>query len=352
MSEQLGAVWVIAETSGSKLAAVSLELLGKARELAAYKEGAFTAAVLMGSAIASLAEELIAHGADRVFLLDDPRLAPYQNDLHALALTDLIKNHRPETVLFGASYRGSELSATVAAKLETGLAAHCVDLRIDHRGELVQVVPAFGGTVLGDIFCPVSRPRMASVKPGIFPQPARDAGRTGEVIKITAALPRDYQSPLKALRVFRRQPPALPLEKAPTVVAGGWGVGAEGWHLLEELAGELGGAVGCTRPALDEGWASSEDALIGTSGKTVRPQVYLGIGISGAAHHTAGMKDSGVVININLDPGAPVFGVSDYGAVGDAKKILPLLLEKIREHKGEINALRKPDTPLTRRGKN
>lgn len=334
MLQQLGAVWILAEQTGGRLAEVSLELLGKARELAAHGGGSLTAAVLVGSDIGFLAEELIACGADQVFLVDDPRLEPYQHDTYGLVLEDLIKKHRPEIVLCGASYRGSELSATVAAKLETGLAAHCVDLYINDRGELVQVVPAFGGMVLGDILCPQARPQMASVKPGVFQRPEGNAARTGQVIKESAAVLDDYKSPLKAVGTVRSQPSELPLEKAGTVVAGGWGVGADAWPLLDRIARELAGAVGCTRPALDEGWAEGEHAMIGTSGKTVRPRVYIGFGVSGSTHHIVGMKDSGVIININIDPGAPVFQVSDYGVVADAKKILPVLLEKIREHKG------------------
>lgn len=333
MHKQLGAVWVTAEQTGGRLAEVSLELLGKAQELAAQGGGSLTSAVLMGSDIGFLAEELLAHGADQVFLVDDPRLELYQNDTYALVLENLIKKYGPEIVLFGASYCGSELSATVAAKLETGLAAHCIELRINERGEFIQVVPAFGGMVLGDILCPKSRPQMASVKPGMFQKPERKASRTGEVVKETAAVLEGYQSPLKAVRVVQRQPSELPLEKAETVVAGGWGVGADAWHFLDELAEELGGAVGCTRPALDEGWAKGEHTMIGTSGKTVRPRIYIGFGVSGSAHHVVGMKDSGVVININKDPEAPVFQVSDYGVVADAKKFLPVLLEKIREYK-------------------
>lgn len=334
MHKHLGAVWVIAEQTGGRLAEVSLELLGKARELAAHQGNSLTLAVLLGNDIGFWAEELIAFGADQVFLIDDPRLELYQNDTYAFVLEDLIKKHRPEIVLFGASYCGSELSATLAAKLETGLAAHCTDLHINDRGEFVQVVPAFGGTVLGDIFCPKSRPQMASVKPGMFQKPERDATRTGEVIKETAAVLEGYQSPLKVVRVVQKQPSELPLEKAETVVVGGWGVGADAWHFLDKIAGELEGAVGCTRPALDEGWAKGEHAMIGTSGKTVRPRIYIGFGVSGSAHHIVGMKDSGVVVNINKDPQAPVFQVSDYGVVADAKKFLPVLLEKIREHKG------------------
>ncbi len=335
MRQQLGAVWVLAEQTGGRLAEVSLELLGKTRELASHGGGSLTSAVLMGSGMGILAEELIACGADKVFLVDDPRLELYQNDTYALVLEALIKKHRPEIVLCGASYRGSELSATVAARLETGLAAHCVDLYINDQGEFTQVVPAFGGMVLGDILCPKARPQMASVKPGLFQKPEKDAARTGEVVKETAAVLNDYTSPLKAVRTVQSQPPELPLEKAGTVVAGGWGVGADTWPLLNLVAGELAGAVGCTRPALDEGWAKGEHTLIGTSGKTVRPRVYIGFGVSGSTHHIVGMKDSGVIISINTDPSAPIFQVSDYGVVADAKKLLPVLLEKIREYKGK-----------------
>ncbi len=335
MRKQLGAVWVIAEQTGGRLAEVSLELLGKARELAALGGGSHTSAVLMGSEIRHLSEELIACGADQVILIDDQRLELYQNDTYALVLEALINKHQPEIVLCSASYCGSELSATVAAKLETGLAAHCVDLHINNRGEFVQVVPAFGGMVLGDILCPKSRPQMASVKPGMFQKPDRDTTRTGKLIKETVAVLEGYKSPLKAVRVVQGQPSGLPLEEAETVVAGGWGVGADAWCYLEQMAEALEGAVGCNRPALDEGWAKGEHAMIGTSGKTIRPQVYIGFGVSGSAHHVVGMKDSGVVININKDPQAPVFQVSDYGVVADVKKFLPVLLEKIREQRGK-----------------
>ncbi|MFX4262785.1 electron transfer flavoprotein subunit alpha/FixB family protein [Pelotomaculum propionicicum] len=333
MGEQPGEVWVVVEQTGGRPAEVSFELLGKARELAAHGGGSRTSAVIMGSGVGHLAEELVAGGADRVYIVEDHRLENYVNNTYALVLEYLIKKYRPETVLCSSSFNGSELSATVAARLGTGLAAHCVDLYINSRGDLVQVVPAFGGMVLGDILCPGSRPQMASVKPGVFQKPERDTGRTGEVIKEEAAVLNGYTSSLKVVGTVRREPSELPLEKAETVVAGGWGVGAEAWPYLEQLAAELSGAVGCTRPALDEGWAKGEHALIGTSGKTVRPRAYIGFGISGTTHHVVGMKDSGIIININTDPGAPVFQVSDYGVVADAKKFLPLLLERIREHK-------------------
>ncbi len=334
MPNQPGSVWVIAEKSREKIAEVTLELLGKAREIAARRGSPLTTAVLPGKDAGLSAAELIAHGADQVILIEDPRLEPYQNDTCALVLEELIKRHRPEIVLFGASYRGSELSATVAARLQTGLSAHCIDLKVDDRKGLVQVVPAFGGIVYSEILCPEARPQMASVKPGVFSKPARDAARTGTVLKEKATVLEGYQSPLKAVRVVQRQPPELPLEKAETIVVGGWGVGPDMWDYLEQIAGELEGAVGCTRPALDEGWTRGEHTMIGTSGKTVRPRVYMGFGVSGSAHHVVGMKDSGIVINVNNDPEAPVFQVSDYSVIADAGVILPVLLEKIKEHKG------------------
>lgn len=332
LEKQHGEVWIITEQAKGRLNEVSFELLGKARELAA-KDGLPVSAVVMGSGI-DFGNELIAYGADRVFLIDDPRLALYQNDNYAVVLENLIRKYSPAIVLFSASYCGSELSATVAAKLETGLAAHCVDLYFNEQAEFVQVVPAFGGRVLGDILCPHTRPQIASVKPGMFKKPEKESEPHGVIMEESAAVLDHYESPLKALRVVQEQPVGLPLEEAEIVLAGGWGVGsAEVWQSLEELGRELNGAVGCTRPALDEGWTKGEHTLIGVSGKTVRPKVYIGFGVSGATHHVVGMKDSGVVININNNPEETVFQVSDYGVVADVKDLLPVLLKKIRKAK-------------------
>ncbi|OPZ75054.1 MAG: Acryloyl-CoA reductase electron transfer subunit beta [Firmicutes bacterium ADurb.Bin456] len=333
MQKKPGAIWVMGEITGGKLVEVTLELLGKARELVVRGGGSSTSAVLLGNETGPLAAELIEHGADQVISVEDPRLGLYQNDTYALVLEGLVKKHRPEIVLFGATRYGSELSATVAARLKTGLSAHCIDLKINDRKEFVQVVPAFGGKVYSDIYCPEARPQMASVKPGMFSKPEKDTARTGTVLKENAAILDSYQSPLRVLRVVQKQQAELPLERAETVVVGGWGVGPDMWPILDQIAGELKGAVGCTRPALDEGWTKGEHTMIGTSGKTVRPHVYMGFGVSGSAHHTVGMKDSGVIININNDPEAPVFKVSDYKVVADAKRFLPVLLKKIREHK-------------------
>ncbi|NLI13294.1 electron transfer flavoprotein subunit alpha/FixB family protein [Pelotomaculum propionicicum] len=328
-----GEIWIVAEQVKGNLKEVSYELLGKAKELA-VKDGFPVTAVVMGSGIGALPADLIAHGADKVILIDAPRLLLYQNDIYALVLENLIRKYSPGIVLFSASYSCSELSATVGAKLRTGVAAHSIDLYYNEQGELVQVVPAFGGRVLGEIFCPLTRPIIASIKPGVFKKQAKDTARQGEIIEEPAAGLEHYQSPLKAVTVVQEHLSGVPLEDAEIVLAGGWGVGsAEVWQLLEKLAQSLHGAVGCTRPALDEGWAKGEHELIGVSGKTIRPKVYIGFGISGATHHVVGIKDSGVVINVNNDPNSPVFQISDYGVAADVKELLPKLLEKIEEAK-------------------
>ncbi|NPV71495.1 MAG: electron transfer flavoprotein subunit alpha/FixB family protein [Firmicutes bacterium] len=321
-------IWVIAEQIGGRLAGVSLELLGRARTLSDQSGGAEVVSVLLGCEVESLAPDLAAHGADRILVVDDPRLRMYQNDTYGVVLEELIRREKPDIVLFGATAIGGELAPTVAAKLGTGLAAHCVDLRLGPGGELIQVVPAFGGKVLGDILCPSQRPQMASVKPGIF-RPVNEAGK-GLVLREQVESLSRLNSPLRTRGIVKETPPGLPLEQADVVVAGGWGVGgAENWRLLQDLASRLGGAVGCTRPALDAGWTEGEHTMIGTSGKTIRPKFYIGFGISGATHHVVGMKDSGLVVSVNTDPKAPIFEVSDYAVIGDAATVASAILERL-----------------------
>lgn len=331
-----GAIWIVAEQAGGKLAPVSLEILGQALRMARAAGGCEVAAVLIGTDAAGQADELAAAGADRVFLVDDPRMQPYRNDTHGAALARLVAREDPEVVLFGASAFGEELAPTVAARLDTGLGAHCTDLDLKTDGLLMMGVLGFGGRVHTEMFCPARRPQMASVKPGMFPSPPR-AERKGNVVREdAAALLEGEKIRLRAVKVVRREPEGVPLEGAEVVVAGGFGIGGkEPWGLLDELARELSGAVGCTRPALDEGWASGEHTMIGTSGKTVRPKVYLGFGISGSPHHTVGIKDAGVIVSVNSDPRAPVFESSDYCVVSDFRKIVPALIREIRKVKGD-----------------
>lgn len=319
-------IWVFAEQRSNDLHPVSLELLGKARELAGQAEERVTA-VLVGHNVGALTQTLINHGADSVLLADDPRLHTYRLLPYATVLSRLIEESRPEILLMGATSMGVELAPRVAARVRTGLSAHCIDLRLDGKGQLLQVVPGWGGGVVATIACPDDRPQMATVMPGTM-KALSAVAREGEVREVSVHLPEDSLGP-EVLEVQREKPEARPLEKADVVVAGGWGIGSqENWRLIEELAKVLGGAVGATRPPVDEGWAQ-EGQMIGQSGKTVRPTLYIGVGISGVMHHVVGMDQSKHIININMDPNADVFEVSDMIVVEDFRKILPPLIEKI-----------------------
>lgn len=331
-------LWVIVERSAGGYRKVALELLSRGRRLAdrlhevmGHRPGVW--AVITGTDGMPGPEEMYGYGADGVLVVTHPRLEEYRTDLHAAVLADLIRERSPQIVLFGATAWGSEIAPTVAARVKTGLAAHCVDLQINGQGLLVQLVPAFGGKVLGEILCPHHRPQMASVRPGIFlAEPVR-RNDSGVMVNIRPALPADDEC-VKVLEVQRQELAEKPLEEAEVVIAGGWGVGSkENWMLLEELAELLGGAVGCTRPALDEGWTRGEHTMIGTSGKTVRPKVYLGFGISGATHHVVGMKDSGLVVSVNTSPSADIFQFSDVKVVADARAVAEALIAELKAGK-------------------
>ncbi|MDR1623308.1 MAG: electron transfer flavoprotein subunit alpha/FixB family protein [Synergistaceae bacterium] len=331
MSEKSGKIWVHAEVVEDKIVNVAFELLSKARDLAeAMGGGTEVEATLIGSGLEKEAARLAEWGAKTIYLADDPGLRMYSPLTFVPILADLAAKHQPEIYLIGATSTGSALGPAVAARLKTGTAAHCVDLRIDEEKKLVSLVPSFGGKVIGEILCPGKNPQMASVKPGIFtkkdpvPVPVRieklDASSWEKI---------DTQG-LKPVNVVRRPPQGLPLNEADVVVCGGFGIGSqENWQLLEKLAQYLGGATACTRPAVDEGW-SGEHCMVGTSGQSIRPKVYIGFGISGATHHICGMNESGVVINVNRDAEAPIFQVSDVRIVAEVNSILPLLAEAVK----------------------
>lgn len=336
--EKKNDLWVIVERSAGGYRKVALELLSRGRLLAGRlfevrgsRPGVW--AVITGTGSLPGVEEMYSYGADGVMMVTHPQLEDHRTDLHAAVLAGLVRERNPEIVLFGATAWGSEVAPTVAAMVKTGLAAHCADLQINDQGLLVQLVPAFGGKVLGEILCPHHRPQMASVRPGVFPAGPGNGSKTGALINIQPELPSGNES-IKVLEVQRQESAGKPLEEAEVVIAGGWGVGSkENWALLEELAELLGGAVGCTRPALDEGWTKGEHTMIGTSGKTVRPKVYLGFGISGATHHVVGMKDSGLVISVNSNPAADIFQFSDVKVVADAKAVALALIEELKAGK-------------------
>jgi electron transfer flavoprotein alpha subunit len=325
-------VWIFAEHKDGHLHEVALELLNKGRELADQLETDLSA-VLLGYQVEGFAPQLSACGADRVYLSDDPLLENYHNEAHVSVLERLIKTYHPEILLLGATMVGLDLAPSLAARMNTGLAAHCIDLELDREGHLVQIVPAVGVATAWKILCPEHYPQMATVRPGTFSVREVPDTRDSQIV----AFPAEINPDQLRMEILEQGPlysaEDLQLENAKVAVAGGAGIGGiEGWQLIEQLAEVLGGMVGATRPAVDEGWASLSQ-MIGHSGKTVSPKLYLGVGISGDMLHMVGIKDAQVAIAINNDPKAPIFQEVDFGIVGDFRKIVPLL---IRELGGEL----------------
>jgi electron transfer flavoprotein alpha subunit len=324
-------IWVLVEQRQGELHPVGLELLGKARQLA-DKINSTVTAVLLGYQVQYMGTQLIASGADRVLVGDHPDLESYRLLVYCHVLTTLIKEYKPESVLMGATALGTELAPRIAARLRTGLSAHCIDLDVDQNGQLLQKVPGWGGGVVATIVCPDHRPQMATIMPGVMVQ-SYDSSRRGEVVNVPISLPQGDLGPRILETIRSKSEEGLPLEKAEIVVAGGWGVGTvERWASVEELAQLLGGSVGATRPAVDEGWAR-ESQMIGQSGKTIRPKLYIGVGISGMMAHVAGIDQSEYIVAINQDSKAPIFEGSDLGLVADLNVLLPLLIAEIRSKK-------------------
>jgi electron transfer flavoprotein alpha subunit len=322
-------IWVFAEQEEGCLSEVSLELLNAARGLAQKRNDAEVCAVLLGHNIRVLGEQLLLHGVRRVFLGDHPGLERYTTLPYTRVICDLVQRYRPEVVLLPATALGSDLAPRAAARLNTGLSAHCTQLDVNPAGELMQVVPAFGGKVMATILCQRHRPQMATVRPGVY-RKGEPQGKKGTLEEIAVRLqPEDLRQ--RVVDVHWERKAAQSIEEADVVVAGGVGVGdGEGWKWLERLANALHGAVGGTRPPMDEGWIS-EGQMIGQSGKTVRPKLYIGMGISGVIQHTVGIQDAKVIIAINNDPKAEIFETADLGVVSDFRKVVPLLIEELEK---------------------
>jgi len=329
-------ILVVGEIRNSRVQPVTLELIGKARELKATCPAVGdVAVVLIGDGLSAALADVETSGADEVILVDQKQTRLFHNDLYATILQNIITSRKPSVVLLPATARYQDLASMLGIRVNTGVAAHCVDIRISAAAEMLAVVPAFGGKVLGDILCPAHRPQMATVKPGIFRQAPPISGRKPQISHFDPSGIVEEKLQNSRLVALGNSACAtsrgIPVEEASVVVCGGWGIGSqENWQLLNELANLLGGAVGCTRPAVDEGWVEGESQMIGTSGKVVRPKVYIGAAVSGSSHHICGMKDSDLIISINKDEKAPIFDVSDIKVVGDAKQILGSLIEKIR----------------------
>ncbi|MEE8452420.1 MAG: electron transfer flavoprotein subunit alpha/FixB family protein [Thermoguttaceae bacterium] len=333
-----GEVWVFAEQEDHTLHDVALELCGKARELA-DRLGVKVGAVLPGAGVRPLAEKLIAHGADNVYVVDDERLGHYQTGSYAQVMTTLIEKHRPQVVICGATPMGRDLAPRVASTVRAGLTADCTDLEIsdvtdpktktDHKNLLLQIRPAFGGNIIATIVNFDRWPQMATVREGVMALKDADDSRTGQVIEENV----EINGEAMAIKLIERhiEPRTINLKGARTIVAGGGGVGSkENFQLIHDLAGAIGGAVGASRAAIDSGLIGKEHQ-IGQTGTTVRPALYIAIGISGAIQHRAGMEESAKIIAINSDPDAPIFGVAHYGIVGDYKTVVPKLIKAIKE---------------------
>jgi len=324
-------VLIYAEQRRGEVHPVAYELLGKGRELA-EQLGEPLYAVIIGSGVRRGAEELAIRGADKVFVYDHPALADFRDDPYSALLVELVQEEKPSIFLIGATAIGRSLGPKVAARLGTGLTADCTGLEIDPETRLlVQTRPAFGGNIMATIICPDRRPQMATVRYKVMPEAEPDPTRRGEIVEKTV----DVARLPDRVKVLGFQPAAdeVSIVDADIIVSGGKGLGdPKGFELIEELAHVLGGAVGASRPTVDEGWIEYRHQ-VGLSGRTVRPKLYLACGISGAVQHLAGMKTSDVIISINKDPEAPILRVSSLGAVGDLYEVIPRLIEKIKEYR-------------------
>ncbi len=325
-------VWVWVEQEGGTAHTVSWELLGAGRRLADTL-GVDLTAVVLGQGVADLAQEAVSYGADRVLVSDDATLAAFRLEPYARLLGQLVQEHRPEILLLGATTRGKDLSAAVAADLEAGLAADCTGLEVGPESRLLrQVRPALGGNVLATVVTPQQRPQIASVRPRVFERPEPDPSRQGEVVQVSPAMPEE-EIVTRILEVIQEEG-GVNLTEAKIIVSGGRGVGGpEGFAPLQELADLLGGAVGASRSAVDQGWIAYPHQ-VGQTGVTVRPDLYIACGISGAIQHVAGMRGSRYIVAINKDPEAPIFQIADYGIVGDLKVVVPALTKALREKLG------------------
>ena len=325
-------VWVFAEQHKGAIASVSLELLGEGRKLA-DKKGAKLSAVLAGAGIRGRAADLIAHGADVVYVADDPALKDFNDDAYADVLTALARQHKPEIILAGATAIGRSFFPKVASTLYAGLTADCTMLDIDAAtGHLHQTRPAFGGNIMATIVTPNHRPQMATVRHKVMKPAPRDDTRKGEIVEVQYTPARAVRT--RVLRTVEELTDTVNICEADIIVAGGRGLGSQkNFLLVQELAKALGGAVAATRGAVDEGWVPYSHQ-VGQTGKTVCPRLYIACGISGAIQHTAGMQSSETIVAINKDPDAPIFSVATYGIVGDVHEVLPVLIKKVKELRG------------------
>ncbi|MCM1158459.1 MAG: electron transfer flavoprotein subunit alpha/FixB family protein [Bacteroidales bacterium] len=338
--EEYKGVYVFAQQVDNKLSSIAFELLGKAKDLA-KDLGTEVAAVLIGSGIKDLADQLAEYGADKVIVVDDPELKEYRTEPYTHALASVINKYKPEIVLVGATAIGRDLGPRVSARVQTGLTADCTVLEIgdfplnpipnqeQKHNQLLMTRPAFGGNTIATIACPDNRPQMATVRPGVMQKIEPIKGAKANVEEFNPGFTPDNKY-VEILEVVKAVSDTVDIMDAKILVSGGRGVGnAENFKILQELADAIGGTVSCSRAVVDSGWLP-RDLQVGQTGKTVRPNVYFAIGISGAIQHVAGMEESDIIIAINKDEDAPIFDVADYGIVGDLNKIVPQLTAAVK----------------------
>jgi electron transfer flavoprotein alpha subunit len=324
-------VWVFAEQREGELQKVSLELLGEGRRIA-DELGVKLTALLLGNNIEALATTLAEHGADEVLVADDKNLEHYTTDAYTKVICDLANDRKPGILFVGATFIGRDLGPRIAARLSTGLTADCTSIDVEvENGALLATRPAFGGNLMATIACPDHRPQMATVRPGVFAKINTDPSKcTIEKVEVKLA---DSDVRTKVLETIKEKKDIVDIAEADFIVAGGRGVGSkENFKLLEDLAAALGGSVGGSRAAVEKGWIEGA-YQVGQTGKTVRPQIYIACGISGAIQHVAGMQDSDLIIAINKDDSAPIMKIADYAIVGDLTKVIPEFIAEVKEAK-------------------
>lgn len=339
--EQYKDVFVFAQQVDNEISPIALELLGKAKDLA-NDLGQKVAAVLIGYNVKGLADQLAVYGADKVIVVDDKELEVYRTEPYTHALASVINEFKPEIMLVGATAIGRDLGPRVSARVQTGLTADCTSLDIgdfplvampgkeQKHNQLLMTRPAFGGNTIATIACPDNRPQMATVRPGVMQKNEPVADAKAEVVEYNPGFTPDNKY-VEILDIVKNVADVVDIQDAKILVSGGRGVGSpENFKILEDLAAVVGGTVSCSRAVVDSGW-KPKDLQVGQTGKTVRPNVYFAIGISGAIQHVAGMEEADIIIAINKDEDAPIFDVADYGIVGDLNKIVPLLTEEIQK---------------------
>ncbi len=325
-------VWVYVEHERGKVANVSFELLGQGRKLADAVGCQLCGMLLCDSSdTEGFAKEAIAYGAEKVYVMENPLLKQYRTDPFASGAVALIRKHKPEIVLFGATTQGRDVAGCVATTIEAGLTADCTGLDIDPESKLLrQTRPAFGGNIMATILdYPQYRPQMSTVRPKVFAMPAKDESRKGEVIK--ESLPMTEEQVRTKIVDFVKGAEGVNLVDAEIIVSGGRGLGnGENFKVLRELTEVLKAALGASRAAVDAGWVPYEHQ-VGQTGRTVRPKIYIACGISGSIQHMAGMKTSDIIVAINKDPEAPIFKIATYGIVGDLFTVVPMLTQEFKK---------------------